>query len=122
MESAVTEELKKHFRPEFLNRIDDTIVFHGLTMKDLGQILDIQMNRLRKRLAERQITLTVSEQVKEKLVEIGYEPAFGARPLKRTIQKEMETPIARKLLEGSIRDGQEILVGLEGDKLTFVGK
>ena len=122
MESAVTEELKKHFRPEFLNRIDDTIVFHGLTMKDLGQILDIQMNRLRKRLAERQITLTVSEQVKEKLVEIGYEPAFGARPLKRTIQKEMETPIARKLLEGSIRDGQKILVGLEGDKLTFVGK
>ena len=122
MESAVMEELKKHFRPEFLNRIDDTIVFHGLTMKDLGQILDIQMNRLRKRLAERQITLTVSEQVKEKLVEIGYEPAFGARPLKRTIQKEMETPIARKLLEGSIRDGQEILVGLEGDKLTFVGK
>ncbi len=122
MESAVMEELKKHFRPEFLNRIDDTIVFHGLTMKDLGQILDIQMNRLRKRLAERQITLTVSEQVKEKLVEIGYEPAFGARPLKRTIQKEMETPIARKLLEGSIRDGQKILVGLEGDKLTFVGK
>ncbi len=122
MESAVMEELKKHFRPEFLNRIDDTIVFHGLTMKDLGQILDIQMNRLRKRLAERQITLTVSEQVKEKLVEIGYEPAFGARPLKRTIQKEMETPIARKLLEGSICDGQEILVGLEGDKLTFVGK
>lgn len=122
MESAVMEELKKHFRPEFLNRIDDTIVFHGLTMKDLGQILDIQMNRLRKRLAERQITLTVSEQVKEKLVEIGYEPAFGARPLKRTIQKEMETPIARKLLEGSIRDGQEILVGLEGDKLTFAGK
>ena len=122
MESAVTEELKKHFRPEFLNRIDDTIVFHGLTMKDLGQILDIQMTRLRKRLAERQITLTVSEQVKEKLVEIGYEPAFGARPLKRTIQKEMETPIARKLLEGSIRDGQKILVGLEGDKLTFVGK
>ena len=71
MESAVMEELKKHFRPEFLNRIDDTIVFHGLTMKDLGQILDIQMNRLRKRLAERQITLTVSEQVKEQLVEIG---------------------------------------------------
>ncbi len=122
MEAAVMEELKKHFRPEFLNRIDDSIVFHGLTIKDLGRIIEIQLDRLRKRLAERQITLKITDPVKEKLVEIGYDPAFGARPLKRTIQKELETPIARKLLEGSIGDGQEIQVGLEGDTLTFVGK
>lgn len=115
------EELKKHFRPEFLNRIDDTIVFHALTEKDLGQIIEIQMDRLRKRLAERQITLMVSDKAKAKLVEDGYDPAFGARPLKRTIQKELETPIARKLLDGSVKDGQKIQVDLSGDKLTFVG-
>jgi ATP-dependent Clp protease ATP-binding subunit ClpB len=121
MQESVMEELKKHFRPEFLNRIDDTIVFHALTEKDLGQIIEIQMDRLRKRLAERQITLVVSDKAKAKLVEDGYDPAFGARPLKRTIQKELETPIARKLLDGSVKDGQKIHVDLGGDKLTFVG-
>ncbi len=121
MQESVMEELKKHFRPEFLNRIDDTIVFHALTEKDLGQIIEIQMDRLRKRLAERQITLMVSDKAKAKLVEDGYDPAFGARPLKRTIQKELETPIARKLLDGSVKDGQKIQVDLSGDKLTFVG-
>jgi len=121
MQESVMEELKKHFRPEFLNRIDDTIVFHALTEKDLGQIIEIQMDRLRKRLAERQITLMVSDKAKAKLVEDGYDPAFGARPLKRTIQKELETPIARKLLDGSVKDGQKIHVDLGGDKLTFVG-
>lgn len=121
MQESVMEELKKHFRPEFLNRIDDTIVFHALSEKDLGQIIEIQMDRLRKRLAERQITLVVSDKAKAKLVEDGYDPAFGARPLKRTIQKELETPIARKLLDGSVKDGQKIQVDLDGDKLTFVG-
>ena len=121
MQESVMEELKKHFRPEFLNRIDDTIVFHALSEKDLGQIIEIQMDRLRKRLAERQITLVVSDKAKAKLVEDGYDPAFGARPLKRTIQKELETPIARKLLDGSVKDGQKIQVDLSGDKLTFVG-
>ncbi len=120
MKDSVLEELKKHFRPEFLNRIDDTIVFHALTEADLMRIIEIQLDRLRKRLAERSITLEVSEKAKTKLVEEGYDPAFGARPLKRTIQKELETRIARKLLDGSIKDGQAVKVDLgRGEEYTF---
>lgn len=120
MKDSVMEELKKHFRPEFLNRIDDTIVFHSLSEADLMKIIDIQLDRLRKRLAERSIGLEISEKAKAKVVEEGYDPAFGARPLKRTIQRSLETPIARKLLEGAILDGQTIKVGLgKESELTF---
>jgi len=120
MKTSVLEELKKHFRPEFLNRIDDIIVFHALAEEHLIKIIDIQLERLRKRLAERAIHLDLTDSAKRKLVEDGYDPAFGARPLKRTIQRELETPIARKLLEGSIRDGQTIKVDLDrNEDLNF---
>jgi ATP-dependent Clp protease ATP-binding subunit ClpB len=121
MKDAVTEELRKHFRPEFLNRVDDVIVFHALSERDLTKIVDIQLGRLRERLGERNITLTLTDAAKEHIVKVGYDPAFGARPLKRVLQKEVETNLGRKLLEGTIRDGQTVKVDYDAgrDALTF---
>ena len=97
MKRAVTEELRQAFRPEFLNRVDETIVFHALSEEHLKEIVKIQLNGLRKRLAERNITLEVTDVALGWLVRNGYDPNFGARPLKRIIQKEVETPLARRL-------------------------
>jgi ATP-dependent Clp protease ATP-binding subunit ClpB len=121
MKDAVMDELKKHFRPEFLNRVDETIVFHALTEGDLKKIIDIQMGRLRERLAERRITIELSDEAKSFLVRGGYEPAYGARPLKRILQKEVETTLARKLLKGEIMDGATVKVeyDMSHDGLTF---
>lgn len=110
MKEAVMDELRKGFRPEFLNRIDDIIVFHALDERHLKEIVDIQLGRLRKRLAERRIELELTDAARTFLVSEGYDPAYGARPLKRAIQREVETPMARKILEGSVRDGQKVLV------------
>ena len=122
MKDTVLDELRKHFRPEFLNRIDDTIVFHALDERHLGQIVEIQLGRLRKRLAERQITLEMTTAARDRLVREGYDPAYGARPLKRVIQRELETALARKILEGSIRDGQKVKVDADADgNLAFTG-
>jgi len=120
MKEAVLDELRKQFRPEFLNRIDELIVFHSLTVEHLKQIVTIQLNGLQRRLADRQITLTLTEAAKEYLVQIGYDPAYGARPLKRTIQRELESPLAHKLLTGEVRDGQTVLVDYDDlHGLTF---
>ncbi len=108
MRDAVMEELRKQFRPEFLNRVDETIVFHALRESDLKAIVEIQLGRLRERLGERNITLTMTDEAKNHLVRVGYDPAYGARPLKRVIQKEVETPLARKLLSGAVKDGQTV--------------
>jgi ATP-dependent Clp protease ATP-binding subunit ClpB len=110
MKTAVLEEMRKHFRPEFLNRIDEIIVFHALSEGHLKEIVEIQLGHLRKRLAERHITLELTDAARTHLVRTGYEAAYGARPLKRTIQREIETPLARQLLQGSVRDGQTVLV------------
>ncbi|MDB5306542.1 MAG: clpB, partial [Gemmataceae bacterium] len=110
MKATVLEELQQSFRPEFLNRVDEIIVFHALTEEDLKRIVDIQIARLGKRLEERHIRLDVSEAAKDHLVAVGYDPAYGARPLKRVIQKEVETALARGLLKGEIRDGQVVVV------------
>jgi ATP-dependent Clp protease ATP-binding subunit ClpB len=110
IEAAVMDELRKRFRPEFLNRVDEVIVFHRLTEEHLKQIVEIQLGQLRQRLQERHITLELSEAVKGHLVQTGYDPAYGARPLKRVIQKEIETPLSRRLLAGQIRDGQHVKV------------
>jgi ATP-dependent Clp protease ATP-binding subunit ClpB len=113
--------LRRQFRPEFLNRVDDIIVFHALTEEHLKEIVDIQLRRLRERLAERHISLELTEEAKTQLVRIGHDPAYGARPLKRAIQKELETPLARRILQGEVRDGQT--VGVDFDpvrgELTF---
>src|SRR5262249_55866568 len=104
MKDAVLDELRKNFRPEFLNRVDEIIVFHALTEAHLKKIIEIHLGRLRDGLADRKIPITLTDAAKKQLVPIGYEPAYGARPLKRTLQKEIETPLARLLLQGEVRD------------------
>jgi ATP-dependent Clp protease ATP-binding subunit ClpB len=122
MEAAVMEELRKHFRPEFLNRVDEIVVFHALTEEHLKQIVDIQLGRLRKRLEERHITLNLTDAAKEHLVQAGYDPSFGARPLKRTIQRELETSLSRQLLQGKVRDGQTVTVDYDRGRGELVYK
>jgi ATP-dependent Clp protease ATP-binding subunit ClpB len=121
MRATVLDELRQHFRPEFLNRVDETIVFHALTEDELMKIVDIQLQRLRRRLAEHRITLDLSDEAKRHIVKVGYDPNYGARPLKRTIQKELETPLGRKMLAGEIGDGETIDVGFDDirGELTF---
>lgn len=122
MKEAVLEELRKHFRPEFLNRVDDIIVFHALTEEHLKQIVDIQLGRLRQRLQERHIELELTDAARTHLVRTGYDPSYGARPLKRAIQRELETPLGRLLLQGKVKDGQTVKVEWDGaqGELRFV--
>jgi ATP-dependent Clp protease ATP-binding subunit ClpB len=124
MEAAVMDELRQHFRPEFLNRIDETVVFHALSEKDLTKIIDIQLQRLHKRLEERHIVLELSDSARKHLLATGYDPAYGARPLKRAIQKELETPLSRALLGGKIRDGQKVIAAYDDEQgsIVFQGK
>jgi ATP-dependent Clp protease ATP-binding subunit ClpB len=120
MKSTVLEELRHHFRPEFLNRVDEIIVFHALTEEHLKQIVEIQLSGLRKRLAERHIEIELSDRARALLVRMGYDPNYGARPLKRAIQREIETPMARRILGGEARDGQHILLDVDSSgKLHF---
>ncbi|GHF99775.1 chaperone protein ClpB [Deinococcus piscis] len=116
---AVLEELRGHFRPEFLNRVDDIIVFDALTAENLRQIVDIQLGGLRSRLAERRVTLNLSDAAKDRLAQVGYDPAFGARPLKRAISREIETPLARRILSGEVPDNSVLNVGYENGEFTF---
>ncbi len=120
MRRQVEELLHKQFRPEFLNRVDEIITFHGLTREDLMQIVDIQINRMAKRLEDRKFTIELTTEAKEFLVETGYDPSFGARPLKRAIQRYIEDPLALEILEGNFSEGDHILVdkGM-GNKLVF---
>ncbi len=121
MKNAVMDELHKQFRPEFLNRVDEIIVFHTLNEANLKQIVEIQLNRLRDRLGERNIQLKLTEAAKDHIVQVGYDPAFGARPLKRVLQKEVETALGRMILKGEVKDGQTVLVDydLSRDGLSF---
>jgi len=113
--------MRQHFRPEFLNRVDEIIVFHSLSQEHLKEIVEIQLGRLRARLADRHITMQLTDKARSNLVRTGYDPHYGARPLKRAIQKKIETPLGRLLLQGTIRDGQTVLVdaGNETGDLTF---
>ena len=124
MKSAVLEELRAAFRPEFLNRLDEVIVFHALTENDLKQIVEIQLSGLRARLAERHITLELTDAARTRLVREGYDSAYGARPLKRAIQRGIETPLARRILAGEIRDGKALVVdaGAAAEGFTFTVK
>jgi ATP-dependent Clp protease ATP-binding subunit ClpB len=121
MRATVLDELRQHFRPEFLNRVDEIIVFHALDEDELLKIVDLQMKRLRDRLADRRITLVLSDAAKRHIVKVGYDPHYGARPLKRTIQKELETPLGRKILSGEINDGDTVDVNFDENRaeLTF---
>jgi ATP-dependent Clp protease ATP-binding subunit ClpB len=117
MREQVLEALRRQFRPEFLNRVDEIVVFRALTEAELARIVEIQLDGLRRRLAERRITLEVSAGARVHLARVGYDPVFGARPLKRAIQREVETPIARLIVAGKIRDGSTVRVDVVGDTL-----
>ncbi|HET7814411.1 MAG TPA: ATP-dependent chaperone ClpB, partial [Candidatus Baltobacteraceae bacterium] len=121
MRATVLDELRQHFRPEFLNRVDEIIVFHALTEEELTKIIDIQLERVRARLRQRHIMLDLTDAAKRHLVKAGYDPVYGARPLKRSIQKELETPLGRKILAGEVSDGQKVVVDYDDIRreLTF---
>jgi ATP-dependent Clp protease ATP-binding subunit ClpB len=121
MRATVLDELRRHFRPEFLNRVDEIVVFTALSQEQLERIVDIQMDRLRQRLADRRIELELSEGARRHLVKVGYDPVYGARPIKRAVQRELETPLGRKILAGEIHDGQHVLVEYDENRgeLTF---
>jgi ATP-dependent Clp protease ATP-binding subunit ClpB len=116
---AVMQELRAHFKPEFLNRIDDIVVFNQLSKDEIVRIVDVQLDRLRRMMQERNITLTLDDSARELLAREGYDPAFGARPLKRAIQTLIQNPLAVKILRGEILPGQKVMVTAEGDQIVF---
>ena len=122
VEKEVMGVVRGHFRPEFLNRVDEIILFHRLRREDMGDIVDIQLRRLNRLLEDRKITLTLDAKARQWLAEKGYDPAYGARPLKRVIQKWVQDPLAQMLLAGDIRDGGHIKLGASRGRLTINGK
>jgi ATP-dependent Clp protease ATP-binding subunit ClpB len=119
MRRRVMEAMRNSFRPEFLNRIDEIIIFHGLDKKELRHIVLLQVERLRKRLGDRKISLKLSDTALDFLAEVGYDPVYGARPLKRAIQRELETQIAKSILRGEFNDGDTIFVDVQNERLSF---
>ncbi|CAA9297323.1 ClpB protein [uncultured Coleofasciculus sp.] len=119
MHSRVMEAMRSSFRPEFLNRIDEVIIFHALKKSQLRHIVYLQTKRLEQRLAERKMSLKLSESALDFLAEVGYDPVFGARPLKRAIQRELETQIAKGILRSEFRNGDTIYVDVENERLAF---
>jgi ATP-dependent Clp protease ATP-binding subunit ClpB len=126
MKNEVLGLLRKSFRPEFLNRLDEVVVFRGLSREQLREIVDKQVALVAKRLEHRRITLKLDDAARDYLAEVGYDPTYGARPLKRTIQRELETALAKRLIAGEIRDGMEVVVEVRergGTKsLAFQGR
>jgi ATP-dependent Clp protease ATP-binding subunit ClpB len=122
MEARVLAELKKHFRPEFLNRVDDVIIFQSLDESELARIVDIQLGRLEQRLAQQNLTLDVDAAAKKLLAKEGYDPQFGARPLKRAIQEHLLDPLAAKLLAGEFKPNDKIKVSAKDGELLFQRK
>ncbi|BAB76783.1 endopeptidase Clp ATP-binding chain B [Nostoc sp. PCC 7120 = FACHB-418] len=119
MRHRVMEAMRNSFRPEFLNRIDEVIIFHSLDKKELRQIVQLQVERLKARLDDRKISLRLSDVALDFLAEVGYDPVFGARPLKRAIQRELETQIAKAILRGEFNDGDTIFVDVQNERLSF---
>jgi ATP-dependent Clp protease ATP-binding subunit ClpB len=119
MRKLVEAELHQRFRPEFLNRIDDVIVFHSLDLSQIKRIIEIQLKRLAKRIEERGLTVEISDQAKEVLAREGYDPAFGARPLKRALQREIIDPLAIRLLEGQFKPGDTVFVNAVNGKVEL---
>lgn len=119
MEKRVTDTLRASFKPEFLNRVDETIIFHNLSREQIGDIVEIQMQRLRRRLAEKQMHLEMSESARAFLAEKGYDRVYGARPLKRAIQKYIENPLALEILKGNVNEDSRIEARAEGEQIVF---
>ena len=119
IKERVTAAMKDKFKPEFLNRIDEYVIFNSLSKKDLRGIVVIEAKRLEERLAERQMKLNLSDAALDFLADVGFDPVYGARPLKRTIQRELETAVARGILSGEYNDGDTVNVDVVGDKLSI---
>src|SRR5262249_21143128 len=117
----VMAEVRAHFRPEFLNRVDEIILFHRLKREQMSRIVDIQMAHLQKLLDERKITIALDAKAREWLADKGYDPAYGARPLKRVIQKSVQDPLAELILSGKIKDGETVKIASGRDGLIFNG-
>jgi len=122
LKDIVNEEMKKFFKPEFLNRLDDTIVFAHLSKEEIRKIVDIMLKDLVKRLAEQELSIDVPDDVKDWLAEKGYSPSFGARPLRRVIQKKIEDPIAEEILTAHYKNGDTIQLSLADDAIAFSRK
>jgi ATP-dependent Clp protease ATP-binding subunit ClpB len=121
LRSAVMHELDNYFRPEFLNRLDEIIMFQSLTQEDIMRIVDIQLNRMAQRLQNRRLTLELTGDARRWLAERGFDPVFGARPLKRAMQRDLQDPLATAILEGTVHEGDHIVadVDMSGEGLTF---
>jgi len=119
IEAQVRDLLKHHFRPEFLNRVDEVVIFHRLTREHLAEIVEIQLDHLRRRLADRKIQLRITDRAKQRLAKDGYDPVFGARPLKRLIQQQIENPLARRILAGEFTDGDAVEIDARGETYRF---
>ena len=115
----VMEELKRSFRPEFLNRIDEVIVFHSLTVEHIKGVVGLMIDRVNKQLAEKNLRIELTPQAADLLIAKGFDPTYGARQLRRTIQKHVEDPLAETIVRGQFPEGARILVGVEGEKFTF---
>jgi len=120
MEDRVTEALRASFKPEFLNRIDEIIIFHNLTQEQIGDIVDIQMKRLEVRLAEMNMELVLSDEARAFLAEKGFDRIYGARPLKRAIQRYIENPLSMEILQGNISEGTKLKADVKGDQIVFI--
>jgi ATP-dependent Clp protease ATP-binding subunit ClpB len=119
MRSRVMDAMRNSFRPEFLNRIDEIIIFHGLQKSQLREIVKLQVTFLEKRLSEQKIALKISDSALDFLAEVGYDPVYGARPLKRAVQRYLETAIAKSILRGEFKAGDTVFVDEEDERLTF---
>ncbi|MEO1179283.1 MAG: ATP-dependent chaperone ClpB, partial [Cyanobacteria bacterium J06636_28] len=119
MRSRVMEALRSNFRPEFLNRVDEMIIFHSLQKSQLREIVKLQVKSLEKRLAAQKIGLSLSEEALDFVADIGYDPVYGARPLKRAIQRELETTIAKGILRSDYKGGDTVVVDVENERLMF---
>jgi ATP-dependent Clp protease ATP-binding subunit ClpB len=120
MKAMVEEALRSTFRPEFLNRVDDTIVFHSLTLEQIGEIVGLQLAEIRERLAERAITLEVTPAATERLALEGFDPVFGARPLKRVLQRQVVDRVAKEIIEGRITDGGSVTIDVIAGEIAVV--
>lgn len=118
MKQRVLDAMKNHFKPEFLNRIDEQVIFNSLTKKNLRNIVKLETKRLERRLEEREIKLVLSDEALDFLADVGFDPVYGARPLKRTIQRELETVIAHGILSGDFYDGDTVAVGVTNERIS----
>ena len=122
MEESINEELKKTFNPEFLNRLDEIVIFNPLDRKEIIQIVDIELGKLNKTLADKGMTLELTGEAREWLAKQGYDPAYGARPLRRAIQRHIEDTLSEEVLHGKFSDGGVVVAKLAGDELVFESK